>query len=93
VFPSLAEGFGLPVLEALAGGAIVVTSTRVPLPGLEDVALLCDPHDSHSIARALQRALHEPLCAPVWRSAGASMRGPLPGAVSRPRCWRFIATP
>jgi alpha-1,3-rhamnosyl/mannosyltransferase len=60
IFPSLAEGFGLPVLEALAGGATVITSTRVPLPGLGEVALLCDPLDVQSISRQLRRAVTEP---------------------------------
>lgn len=59
VFPSLAEGFGLPVLEALASGAPVVTSNRVPLPGLERVAALCDPLDPHAIAEAIRRTLRE----------------------------------
>ncbi len=44
VFPSLYEGFGLPVLEALACGAPVVTSNRSSLPEVAgDAALLVDP--------------------------------------------------
>lgn len=60
VFPSLAEGFGLPVLEALACGATVITSTRVPLPQLDEVALVCDPLDVAVIAHHLRRAVTEP---------------------------------
>ena len=57
LFPSLAEGFGLPVLEALACGAPVITSEAVPLPGLENAALLCDADQPDSIAAALQSLL------------------------------------
>lgn len=57
VFPSLAEGFGLPVLEALACGAPVVTSAAVPLPDLEKVALVCDPCQAGEIAASIQRIL------------------------------------
>ena len=45
VFPSLAEGFGIPVLEALASGTAVVASGAVALPALGEVALLCEPHN------------------------------------------------
>ena len=57
VFPSLAEGFGLPVLEALACGAPVVTSTKVPLPDLKHVAQICDPQSAEEIAASIKRAL------------------------------------
>jgi len=59
VFPSLAEGFGLPVLEALACGAAVVTSAEVPLPDLSSAALICDARDPASIARAIERVLND----------------------------------
>jgi glycosyltransferase involved in cell wall biosynthesis len=59
VFPSLAEGFGLPVLEALACGAPVVTSRAVPLPELADVALLCEPSTPASIAGQLDRIFND----------------------------------
>ena len=59
VFPSLAEGFGLPVLEALACGAAVVTSRDVPLPDLAGAALLCDARDPSSIAREVERVLSD----------------------------------
>ena len=60
VFPSLAEGFGLPVLEALACGAPVVTSFEVPLPNLESVAAICNPRQSDSIASHVRGVLCEP---------------------------------
>lgn len=54
VFPTLAEGFCLPVLEALALGAPVVTTKAVPLPNIETVVRLCDPHDVESLADEMQ---------------------------------------
>jgi glycosyltransferase involved in cell wall biosynthesis len=58
VFPSEYEGFGLPVLEAMACGALVVCSNRSSLPEVAgDAALLCDPHDVRALARAIEQAL------------------------------------
>lgn len=60
VFPSLAEGFGLPVLEAMACGAPVVTSNRSSLPEVAGAAaLLCDPGDPSSIGEALAKILRD----------------------------------
>jgi len=58
-FPSLAEGFGLPVLEALASGARVVASSAVPIPGLDVVARTPDPHSVSAIADAIRAALND----------------------------------
>ncbi|MFQ3661823.1 MAG: glycosyltransferase family 1 protein, partial [Chloroflexaceae bacterium] len=56
VFPSLYEGFGMPVLEAMACGAPVLTSTTSALPEVAgDAALLVDPCDTDAIAAALRR--------------------------------------
>lgn len=61
-FPSLCEGFGLPVLEALACGAGVVASSQVPLPDLDNVALCPSPRSPRAVAAAITRLLHdEPL--------------------------------
>ena len=57
VFPSLYEGFGLPVLEAMARGVAVACSNASSLPEVAgDAALLFDPHDPRAIAAALAHA-------------------------------------
>lgn len=54
VFPSLYEGFGLPVLEAMACGRAVVCSNTSALPEVADAAaILVDPRDTAGIARAM----------------------------------------
>ncbi|MDP9345682.1 MAG: glycosyltransferase family 4 protein [Actinomycetota bacterium] len=58
VFPSLAEGFGFPPLEAMACGAPVVTSDRSALPEVTgNAALLVDPEDAEAVAGAIVEVL------------------------------------
>ncbi len=58
VFPSFYEGFGLPVLEAMACGAPVIASNNSSIPEIIDRPdSLLDPHDAHSIARMITSIL------------------------------------
>jgi glycosyltransferase involved in cell wall biosynthesis len=60
-FPSLYEGMGLPVVEALRCGAPVVASERSSIPEYAgDVSWLADPESPQDMARAVQEALAEP---------------------------------
>jgi glycosyltransferase involved in cell wall biosynthesis len=70
VYPSLAEGFGLPILEAMAYGAPVVTSQGTATEEVAgDAALLVDPLDVDSIAGALERILDDDRLAGTLRGA------------------------
>lgn len=61
VYPSLREGFGLPVLEAMACGTAVITSNVSSMPEVAgEGALFADPHVPQSIADAMHKYLTDP---------------------------------
>jgi glycosyltransferase involved in cell wall biosynthesis len=71
LFPSLSEGFGFPVLEAMACGTPVVSSNRTSLPEVVgDAGLLVDPEDEAEIAAAVGRILDSPALADELRERG-----------------------
>jgi glycosyltransferase involved in cell wall biosynthesis len=60
-FPSLSEGFGLPILEAMAAGVPVACSNSTALPEVAgDAALYFDPRSTEDIAAALKRICEDP---------------------------------
>jgi glycosyltransferase involved in cell wall biosynthesis len=72
-FPSLDEGFGMPVLEAMAAGVPVITSNRSALPEVAgDAALLVDPENTEGLEYALRElTLDLDLCRELARRGTA----------------------
>jgi glycosyltransferase involved in cell wall biosynthesis len=72
LFPSLYEGFGLPLLEAMSLGTPVITSTTSSIPEVAgDAAVMVDPYDVDAISRAIFT-----LCNDAGMCAELSARGP-----------------
>lgn len=70
-FPSLYEGFGMPVLEAMACGTPVLCSNTSALPEVAgDAALLVDPHTDEAIAAGIIRLISEPHLRAELRTRG-----------------------
>jgi glycosyltransferase involved in cell wall biosynthesis len=71
VMPSRYEGFGFPVLEAMACGTAVVCANASSLPEIAgDAALLFDPGDADGLAQAVIRLLHDDAARELLRAAG-----------------------
>lgn len=71
LFPSLGEGFGLPILEAMACGTPVITSNRSSMPEVAgSAAELCDPEDAEAIGAAVAKILRDPELAEDLRRLG-----------------------
>lgn len=71
VYPSLYEGFGLPVVEAMACGAPVITSTSSCLPEIAgDAAILVAPEDVDGLRNAILRVIGDPALSSGMRARG-----------------------
>ena len=56
VFVSLAEGFGMPIIEAMACGSAVITSNLSAMPeAAGDAGILVDPHSPEDIMKAMKQ--------------------------------------
>ncbi|HEY6429061.1 MAG TPA: glycosyltransferase family 1 protein [Acidimicrobiales bacterium] len=85
VYPSLAEGFGLPPLEAMACGAPVVTSNTTSLPeAVGEAARLVDPFDVESIADGMVELLSDEIVRKTYVEAGFARAGAM--------SWDAVAT-
>jgi glycosyltransferase involved in cell wall biosynthesis len=84
VFPSLYEGFGIPVLEAMACGAPVISSNASSLPEVTgDAAWLLNPLDVRALTSAMAELLEDPLQRKLWADRGLKRASQFP--------WRRVA--
>jgi glycosyltransferase involved in cell wall biosynthesis len=71
VFPSLYEGFGLPILEAMACGVPLVCSRAASIPEVAgDAAEFFEPHSAEDLAAAVERVLKSPELQETLRRKG-----------------------
>lgn len=76
VFPSLYEGFGLPVLEAMACGTPVLTSNRSSLPEVAgEAAILVNPYNVNAITHGIIQLLSDSTLADSMRQKGLTYAG------------------
>jgi glycosyltransferase involved in cell wall biosynthesis len=71
VFPSLYEGFGLPILEAMVQGTPVIASNQASLPEIVgDAGVLVDPRHPQDIAAAMEKVIADPRRSEKLREKG-----------------------
>ena len=91
VFPSLYEGFGLPVAEAMACGTPVVTSNTTALPEVAgDAALLVNPESAEEISAAIYRVVSDPALRSTLRERGLRQAGKFSWANTAGKVWDVL---
>lgn len=86
VFPSLFEGLGIPVLEAMQFGLPILTSNAACLPEVAgDAALYLDPREVDSIAEGIHRAWSSPSVLEELRTKSAARVGKFDWRVAAPQ--------
>lgn len=94
VFPSLAEGFGLPLLNAMAVGCPVLCSDRPPMSDVvADAALRFDPEDPDDLSRAMERVLGEPATVERLIAQGRERAREHPWTATAQALWRLVSLP
>ncbi len=93
LIPSLGEGYGLPVVEALALGTPVIASNRAPLSDFVRFkgVRLVDPTDMEGLTRAM-RDLADPACIRLYRSDIQICRLPIGWRRWAQNLWCFLTT-
>ena len=80
VFPSLYEGFGLPVLEAMACGCPVITSNTSSLPEVVgEAGMLVNPQNLEELVEAMTNLLTDTVLADYFRKRGREQAENFPG--------------